>query len=398
MNVNALRAEIPALANHPDLIYFDNAATAFKPRCVIDAVRAYDGGSPFNIGRGDYAMARMVGEAYENARKTIADVFGVESRQVIFTSGATDAVNLLAASLPVDTRRWSDGAPTTIISEAEHHSNWLPWWERSSKRRYILKCDQHGEIDYRDLERDGISSRQLGVVAVTAMSNATGYVPPLHMIDKLTPNRIAMCVDATQRVAHDPHMKLADYHGEAVVLSSHKIGGPTGVGALVVLPSLLDLMTPSRYGGGMVRHVSVHDCEYGEPPHVFEAGTPPIAQAIGFAEALKYRKSMNTYEVRNHLVDLSLMLDDGLKKMSRVRRLSGDPETAIQSFVVDGMSVADVGKRLDEQNVCVRVGNHCAQPYHRAMGVEHSVRVSLQYYNTEEEVEKFLKILGEIVG
>lgn len=379
-------------------VYFDNAATTQRPRQVIEAITTLYETHYGNVHRGIHRLADETTELYEGARERIARFLNASSEtEVIFTSGATAGINLVA-------RAWGDAnvheGDEILVTELEHHSNLVPWFQLAERTgaviRYIPITDD-GLLVMEELER--LLSSRTKLVAVTAASNVLGTVPLLSEIIKAAHSVGALVlVDGAQGVPHrktDVQALDADF----LVFSGHKMLGPSGVGVLYGKREILESMPPFMGGGSMIREVRMDGFTPGDVPYRFEAGTPPIVPAIGMTAAIDYLEQVGLERIDQYERQLTKRLHEELEKLEFVRILGPTPEykSGIVSFVVDRIHAHDVAQVLDSVGVAVRAGHHCAMPLHKRLGVTASVRASFYFYNMASEIDRLIEGLDRAV-
>lgn len=377
--VDVLRAEFPLLVQN-DLAYLDSAATAHKPRIVLDAERQYYEQKNANVHRGVYKLADASTAAYEEARKEVSVFFGAKSDEVIFTSGATHALNLATHILEhAITLKEGDEILTTV---AEHHSLLIPLQQlaKRSGATLVITPLTDGTVTIESVaERVNAKTK---IIALAHSSNVLGYTLELRSIKK---NRAVLLVDACQSAAH-AGIELGQ--ADMIAVSAHKLYGPMGVGALIAKQTLLENGQPLLFGGSMIEKVTEHESTWTLPPTRYEAGTPNVAGAVGFAAALAFIKMHHTAILkREH--ELTLKAETIIAKYATIiGQKQGTRTSPIISFVMKDVHAHDVAQVLDAFGVCVRAGQHCAQPLHDALGIVASVRVSIGAYNTAADLEK----------
>jgi cysteine desulfurase / selenocysteine lyase len=389
MKLAELRASVPQLDSSD--VYLDNAATSHKPRAVIEALSSYYESRNANIHRSPHRLGQHATESYEHVRALVKKLFNANGYEVIFTRGATEALNLIIAGVA----RAHEGA--IVTSMIDHHSSFVAAQQHAN---------HHGR-EFRVLEiENGFSSLDriegASLVSVPMVSNVTGEI--LNFADVVTAakthNSFVM-LDACQAA---PHL-LLDCDGmgaDAYALSAHKMLGPTGLGVLIAKRELLDSIEPLLYGGEMVDTVSVNDTTFADPPHRFEAGTMPIAQVIAFASALDILASLDRSELEGHRVMISIKLLCGLEALGlRILSAYDDPMShariPIASFVGD-FHPYDAALLLDSRGIATRAGHHCAEPFHRTLGLSGSLRTSAYLYSTEADIGRFLAELKNVMN
>ena len=390
LDVAKLRADFPILARRvhgKPLVYLDNAATTQKPRAVIDALSRYYSEYNANIHRGVHRLSEEATHAYEEARTKAQRFVNAERREeIVFVRGATEGINLVAATLGRERVGTGD---EIVISAYEHHSNIVPWQmlcEEKGARLRVVPMDDRGELQLDEYEK--LLGPRTRLVAVSYVSNALGTVTPVERIIAGAHRLgIPVLLDAAQAA---PHLRLdvRELDCDFLALSSHKMFGPTGVGILYGQARHLEAMPPYQGGGDMILSVTFEKTQYNVLPYKFEAGTPSIAEVIGFGAAIDYLAGVGldavaAYERR--------LLDHGtavLEAIPGVRLVGTAREKAgVLSFLVDGIHPHDVGSILDREGVAVRTGHHCAQPVMERFGIPATVRASLAFYNTEAELD-----------
>jgi cysteine desulfurase/selenocysteine lyase len=388
LDVARVRADFPALhqqVNGRPLVYLDNAATTQKPQAVLDALLGFYSRDCANVHRGVHALSQRATDAYEGARETVARFLNARPREIVFTRGTTEAINLVAYSYG---SRLSPG-DEILITELEHHSNIVPWQmlaERTGARLRVAPIDDRGEIILEEFQR--LLGPRTRIVAVAHVSNALGTVNPVEEICRLAHTYGArVLVDGAQAVPHqavDVRALDCDFYA----FSGHKIYGPTGIGVLFGRWELLEAMPPYQGGGDMIRSVTFEKTLYNDPPYRFEAGTPHIAGAIGLAAAIEYVTRLGLEEIRRHEQQLLEAATRALEEIPGVRIVgTAAHKAAVVSFVLDGVHPHDVATVLDHEGVAVRAGHHCAQPLMERFGLPATTRASFALYNTLEEVD-----------
>jgi cysteine desulfurase/selenocysteine lyase len=389
-----LREDFPALAQElhgRPLVYLDNAATTHKPRAVLDALRRHYERDNANVRRGVHALAARATEAYERARGAVRAFLGAGgAREIVFTRGTTEAINLVAASF--GRARLCPG-DEVLVTEMEHHANIVPWQLACAQTGATLRVapvDDRGELIL-DALADLLNERTR-LVGIVHLSNALGTVNPVREVARLAHRHGAVVlVDGAQAVAHLA-VDVRELDCDFYAFSGHKLYGPTGIGALYGRAALLDAMPPWQGGGEMVRSVTWEGTTYDEPPYRFEAGTPPIAGAIGLAAAIDYLGRLDPEARAAHERDLLRYSEDALGAVPGLR-LVGTARHKLggHSFVLAGAHAHDVGTILDRRGVAVRAGHHCAQPTMRRFGVPATVRASFALYNTRGDVDRLVE-------
>eukprot|EP00804_Cyclotella_cryptica_P029016 CCRYP_005220-RA/>CCRYP_005220-RA protein AED:0.00 eAED:0.00 QI:89/-1/1/1/-1/1/1/200/530 len=390
------------------LVYLDSAATSQKPTAVTDALAAYYLKYNSNVHRGAHALSREATSLYEQARDKVASFVNAYSRnEVVFTRGATEAINLVAASLSCPSsfgkeQEWMrlEEGDEIIITEAEHHSNIVPWQLAARKTGAILKyvpIRPDGQFDltaFRDL-----LSPKTKFVSIQHVSNVMGTINPISSIVELVRTHASpdakIMLDACQSVPHSI-VDVQSLNVDFLAASGHKMCGPTGIGFLWGRESLLNSMAPYMGGGEMIDEVYMTHSTYATSPARFEAGTPPIAQAVGLGSAIDYLNAIGMERIHEYEMELGQYLYRRLRQVPGVAVLGppvGVERAALCAFVCDGVHPSDLSTFLDGEGVAIRAGHHCCQPLHRALGYSHSARASLYFYNTQEDVDEFIGAL-----
>lgn len=404
----APRADFPILSRvfegGETLIYLDSAATAQKPQVVIDAVNQQELFSNGAVKRGSHQLAGESTMAFEKARGQVARFVGVCDEEIIWTKNSTEGLNLLAyvcgnASLGRGSERFTIGpGDNIVITEAEHHANLIPWQELCLRTGAELRWFDLGD-DGRICITPNVIDERTKVLAFTHVSNVSGAISPVRELAERGHSVGALVVlDACQSVPHMP-VDLHDLDVDFAVFSGHKMLGPTGIGALYGKRELLAELSPFMFGGSMVEVVTMEQTTFAAPPARFEAGTQPVAQAVGMGAAADYLSGIGMEIIAQHEQLLTERVLAGMARMEGVRVLG--PTTTLErvgavSFDVAGVHPHDVGQVLDSHGIAVRVGHHCAQPIHRRFGVYASTRVSFGPYNTVDEVDAFLAALATV--
>jgi cysteine desulfurase / selenocysteine lyase len=389
-DVGRLREDFPALAMQiygKPLVYLDNAASAQKPKAVLDRLeRAYTA-EYANVHRGLHYLANVATEAYENAREKVrAFINAARTEEIVFTRNATEAINLVAYTFGRERLRAGD---EIVLSIMEHHSNIVPWHFLRERQGAVIKwapVDDEGNFLLDEFER--LLTARTRMVAITHMSNMLGTVVPVKEVVRLAHARgIPVLLDGAQAGVH-LDVDVQDIGCDFYVLTGHKLYGPTGIGVLYGKYEHLAAMPPFNGGGEMIREVFEDRIIYGEPPHKFEAGTPPIVQAIGLGAAIDYVNSIGKSRIRAHEASLLKYATDRLREINSLR-IFGDARDKgpIISFEVKGAHPHDVATIIDRAGVAVRAGTHCVMPLLARFGVSATCRASLALYNTREEMD-----------
>lgn len=388
-DLDAIRADFPILSREvygKPLVYLDNAASAQKPQAVIDAVRHAYEHEYANVHRGLHYLSNETTQKFEDAREKVRSFVNAASPdEIIFTSGATDSLNLVADSFGAEIGEGDE----IILSVLEHHSNIVPWHYLRERKGAVLKwipVSDEGDLIVEEYEK--LFSPRTKIVALTHMSNALGSITPTReMIRIAHEHNVPVLVDACQGAVHLP-TDVQDLDCDFFAATGHKLYGPSGIGFLYGKRELLAKMRPYRGGGEMIREVTMENVTYGEPPHRFEAGTPPIVQAIGLGAALDYMTSIGMDAILAHEMDLLDYATDRLAAINSLKIIGTTKKKgSIISFIVDGAHPHDVSTVIDRAGVAIRAGHHCAQPAMDRFGVTGTCRASFGMYNTKAEVD-----------
>ncbi|WP_233505973.1 family 2A encapsulin nanocompartment cargo protein cysteine desulfurase [Rhodoferax lacus] len=400
-DVNAVRRDFPILqerVNGKQLVWFDNAATTHKPKAVIDRISYFYEHENSNIHRAAHALAARATDAYEGAREKVRNFLGAGSvDEIIFVRGATEAINLVAKTWGVQNVNEGD---EIIVSNLEHHANIVPWQQLAAQKGAkirVIPVDDSGQVlldEYKKLLND-----RTKIVSVTQVSNALGTVVPVKEIVELAHRAGAIAlVDGAQSVSH-MRVNVQDIGADFFVFSGHKVFGPTGIGVVYGKRALLDAMPPWQGGGNMIADVTFERTVFQPPPNKFEAGTGNIADAVGLGAAIDYVQRIGLENIARYEHDLLAYATHLLKPIPGVRLIGTAHEKAsVLSFVLKGYTTEEVGKALNDEGIAVRSGHHCAQPILRRMGVETTVRPSLAFYNTCEEVDRMIAVVRRLSG
>lgn len=406
-DLGAIRAQFPILARevngHP-LVYLDSGATSQKPQAVLDAERDYYLSANAAVHRGAHTLAGEATELFEAARARLAAFLGAGEREIVWTSNATEAINLVAYAIGNATLGRGGAAAERfrlapgdeiVVTEAEHHANLIPWQELAARSGAVLRAirvHDDGRIDLgHATELIGARTR---VVAFSHVSNVLGIVNPVAELTRLAHDAGALVLlDACQSAPHLA-LDLRALDVDFAVLSAHKMLAPTGIGALYGRAELLDALPPFLTGGSMITRVTLEEAEYLPAPQRFEAGTQRIAQAIGWAAACEWIDETGRDAIASWERELGERMLAGLAEIPGIRVLGlGDADServGLASFDVEGVHAHDAGQFLDDRGVAVRVGHHCAQPLHRRFGLTATTRASVAPFTTAEEVDVLL--------
>ena len=393
LDVSSIRRDFPILAQRVHdrpLVYFDNAATSQKPKCVVDAITHFYLLDNANIHRGVHQLSERSTQAYENARvKVQRFLSAADSREIIFVRGATEGINLVAQAYG---RKYVGSGDEIVISALEHHSNIVPWQMLCEEKGAVLRVipiNDRGELELDKFEK--LLNPHTRLIAVSHISNALGTINPVREIVGASHRwNVPVLVDGAQAV---PHMKV-DVHNldcDFYVFSGHKMFGPTGIGVLYGKKRFLESMPPYQGGGDMIRSVTFEKTIYNALPYKFEAGTPDIAGVIGLGAAVDYLNQIGLDAVAAHEHELLEYGTQALEGISGLRLIgTARDKAAVFSFVLAGVHPHDLGTVLDHEGIAVRTGHHCAQPVMDRFGIPATARASLALYNTREEIDSLV--------
>ena len=399
LDISEIRKQFPVLDQKvygKPLVYLDNAATTQKPLCVIERERDYYLHENCNIHRGVHYLSQMATEAYENARRTVARFINApEAREIVFTRGTTESLNLLATSLGqllFGGGKKSSHLPKVLVTAMEHHSNLVPWQQmiqHEGGQLLVVPMDDQGVLDlnaYEELLKQGPE-----IVAIAHVSNTLATVNPIKEMIRLAHQYGALTVvDGAQSMAHLP-IDVQDLDCDFFVFSGHKMYAPMGIGGLYGKTEWLEKMPPYQFGGEMVDTVSFERTTFNQLPFKFEAGTPNVGAALGLETAVKFIEGLDRRDVAEHEDLLVKTTMEKLSSIEGMRFIGQAPErSGLVSFIIDGIHPYDLGTIIDKMGVAVRTGHHCAEPVMTRFGIPGTVRASFAIYNTLEEVDVFV--------
>ena len=393
LDVSAIVADFPILArtvHDRRLVFLDSAASSQRPRQVLDAMDRYYTTSHANVHRAAYTLAEEATNALEHARGAVARFIGAPSAdEIVFTKNATESINLVARSWGAANLAPGDAV---LLTQLEHHANIVPWQQLAAERGFEIRwipLTDDAQLDLTDLDEllDGVK-----LLSITAMSNVVGVIPPIReLADRAHAAGALVCVDACQYVPHVP-TDVGELGADFLAFSGHKLCGPTGIGVLWARRDLLDAMPPFLGGGGMILDVRLDGFVPAEVPHKFEAGTPPIAEAIGLGAAIEYLEALGMDAVRRHEIELTAYALATLgERFGDKLTIHGPHDPAVRggvmSFAFGDLHPHDLSQVLDQHGVCVRPGHHCAKPLMRVLGVGATARASWYVYNDEADID-----------
>jgi cysteine desulfurase/selenocysteine lyase len=401
LDVERVRADFPVLnqkiSGHP-LVYLDNGASTQKPSHVIDTIKYFYEHDNSNVHRGIHTLSQRATDRFEGARKTVQHFINAESEaEIIFTSGTTESINLVAHSF---VRSSFTAGDEVLISAMEHHSNIVPWQlleQQIGLKLKVIPINDKGELIYEEFEK--LLSEKTKLLAITQLSNALGTITPLKkMIDAAHAVGAKVLVDGAQAIAHS-EVDVQALDCDFYAFSGHKIFSPTGVGVLYGKRALLDAMPPYKGGGDMIKVVSFSGTEFNELPYKFEAGTPNIAGVVGLAAGLDYVSEIGINVIAEYEHELLEYATEKMLAIEGLRIIGTAAEKAsIISFEIDGIHASDLGTLLDSQGVAIRVGHHCAMPVMDFFGVNATTRASLAFYNNKADIDALVAAVNKAVS
>ena len=376
-----------------DLIYFDSAATALKPKCVVDKINEYYLSYPANIHRGEYDIAETAEKEYNKARNIVASFIGGKEDEIVFTSGTTDSLNMAINGYFKNILNKGD---EVLITQAEHASLILPWFNLANELGIVIKyidLDDNNHVTMNNVLNKITDKTK--VISLAHITNVVGDVRPIKEITKIAHEKgIKVLIDGAQSV---PHIKVDvnDLDIDFLAFSAHKMGGPTGVGVLYGKKELLNGLKPQRLGGGMNSSFdNQNEIVLKDLPIRLEAGTPNIAGVIGLGETIRYIDSIGIDNIYNHECELKEYFLEKIKDIDYIHVINNISDSGIIAFTIDDIFPQDVGYYLNKNNICVRTGNHCAKLLKNVIGTDHTIRVSLYFYNTKEEIDRLVDLLS----
>lgn len=395
-----MRSDFPLLQNTPDLVYLDSAATALKPLAVLEAEQRYSTHFGTNAARGLYPLAEKTNTEVETTRQVVADFIGAEKDTIIFTSGTTAGMNMLAYSFG---STLTSGEGEVIVSVDAHHSHLLPWQELAARMNWNLTLAPVAKEGFINTETliSNITPKTK-VVALTLVSNVYGVINDLKNVIARIKEKNADCfiiVDAAQAVAHIP-LKVSELGIDALVFSGHKLYGPTGIGICYLTKAWQEKLSPSQFGGGMVLDTATQPTRWKTGPEKFEAGTLPLSQIFGLKEAIQYVTAIGFPHIKEHESELLTYATEKLlttfgKHISFLGTNDTDQKIGLLSFTLAGVHPHDIADILGEKNICVRAGEHCASFLHRDLQIPATTRISFGLYTTKGDIDTFVEALQE---
>jgi cysteine desulfurase / selenocysteine lyase len=404
-DINEIRKDFPVinkLINGKPIVYLDSTATSLKPQSVLDDMNEYYNRYSANVFRGIYKISEEATAKYEESRRLISKFIGSPSiNEIIFTRNTSESLNLVCATWAINNITSADEIVTTIL---EHHSNFVPWQQLSLTSGCKLKIwnvGKDGLMNIADLEK--LITRKTKLFAITSMSNVYGTIINIEEVVQIVKRINPACVilvDAAQSVPHLP-VNVKNWGADFVAFSGHKMLGPTGIGVLWGRSELLEAMPPYQYGGDMISEVHLNQTFWNHIPHKFEAGTPNIAGSIGLGSAVKYLNKIGMGIIRQHEIEITSYALKQLQGIKGIRILG--PRNAVDkggviSFTLSGIHPHDIAQILDEDNICIRVGFHCAQPLHEFVGCGPTARASFYLYTTKSDIDALIMGLEKVIS
>lgn len=387
--MNEIKKDFPVLVNNPSLVYLDSCATSLKPKCVIDKIDEYYEKYGVNVNRGVYELSYHATCEYEETREITAKFLNAKPEEIVFTKGASNGLNLIASSYGLDNIHEGD---EIITSELEHHSNIIPWQNVAKRKKAVLKfieLDSTGRITVESFKR--VLTNKTKVVAITYVSNVMGYITPIkEIIDLAHSVGAVVVVDAAQAV---PHMKtdVKALDVDFLAFSAHKMLGPTGFGIMYGKYDLLQKMEPIEFGGDMNDNVDLYESHYKDAPYKFETGTPPIAEAIAFKEAIKYIENYGYDKIQKTEKELTRYAVEELLKIPNVTVYNPTVETGTIAFNINNVHPHDAATFFDQEHIALRAGHHCAQLITKWLECVGTLRACFYLYNDLEDAKKFVE-------
>ena len=397
LDIESIRKDFPILqrkVHGKQLVYFDNASTSQKPKQVIEAINFYYKNYNANIHRSIHELGEEATAKYEEAHQKVADFINADSYQnIIFTKNTTESLNLSAYSLTAGLKKGDE----IVISQMEHHSNFVPWQQlakqRGLKLRFI-KINEEGKLDEESIKEN--ITKKTKIASLMQVSNVLGTINQIEEISKIAhENGALMVVDGAQAVPHMP-VDVKKLDADFYAFSGHKMLGPTGIGVLYGKNELLEKMQPFLYGGEMIREVRFDDTQFNELPWKFEAGTMNIAEAIGLGVAVDYLNKIGMKQVQERGKELVEYAIGKLKDVGGLTIYGPEKRGAVISFNVDNIHAHDVAQVLDSEGVAIRAGHHCCMPLMSVLGVAATARASFYLYNTEQEIDTFVNAIHKV--
>jgi len=399
VDFDQVREDFPVLrekVNGNPLVYLDNAASSQMPQTVIDRIDRYHSSEHANVHRGIHTLSQNATDAFEEARKKVRTLINAEhEHEIIYTTGTTDSINLVASSFG---REYFNPGDEILLSEIEHHSNIVPWQmiaEQTGARIRVVPVDDRGDLVWEEFT-EALGERT-AMVALIHISNALGTINPVkEVVAEAHKYDVPVLLDGAQAA---PHIRIdvQDIDCDFFAFSAHKMCGPTGFGILYGKERYLEQMPPYRGGGEMIDKVSFGETTWNRLPHKFEAGTPPIAAAVGYSTALDYLNGIGFDAIAARETELLEYATERLSEIEGLRIIGNARQKAsVLSFVIDDIHAHDIGTILNQQGIAVRTGHHCAQPTMRRYDIPATARASLSFYNNREDIDRLVEGLGKV--
>tara|TARA_Y100000310_G_scaffold91480_1_gene88843 strand:- start:5138 stop:6373 length:1236 start_codon:yes stop_codon:yes gene_type:complete len=393
-----LKEDFPIFKNNKNLIYLDNAATSQRPKQVIDSIKDFYENSNANINRGLYTLSEEATKKYNESRKIISDFINANEKEIIFTRNTTESINLLSYTIKSIIPKGKD---EIVLTEMEHHSNLIPWQQlakRNNMKLKFIKIKSDFTLDIEDAKQK--ITDKTAILSIVHISNTLGTINPVKELIKIAKEKgknILTIVDAAQSISHIK-IDVEDLDCDFLAFSSHKMLGPTGIGVLYGKISLLEKLEPFNFGGGMIKSVSYEDAIWNTVPEKFEAGTQNIGETIGLAEAIEYIKKIGINNIEKWERELMIYALEKIKKIEGIKIYNAGIKntSSILSFNLKNIHSHDIASLLNDYGIAIRAGHHCAMPLMKKLGISGTARASLCFYNTYEDIDKFVKALNEI--
>jgi cysteine desulfurase / selenocysteine lyase len=388
-----MRSKFPIFQNHPDLVYLDSASTTQKPLCVIEAEMNFYTNQNANIHRGVYGLAVTATQVYENTREKVRQFIGAKSiKEVIFTSGTTEGINLVAQCFALPNLNEGDNI---IISAMEHHANLIPWQQVCIQKKAelrVIPINKEGVLEINAL--DNLIDFKTKLIAITHISNSLGTINPIeYIIEKAHQQDVPVLIDAAQSITSH-QLDMQSMNIDFLVFSAHKLFGPTGIGVLYGKEKYLNSMNPFKFGGDMIRDVSFEKTIFAPLPNKFEAGTPNIAGVVGLGAAIDFVENIGRASINKHIQSLLTYAENKLLTIDNLKIIGNSSQkSGIISFILRGVHPHDVASILSSQNIAIRAGHHCTQPIMDFYEIAGTNRVSFSIYNTFEDIDKLIEAL-----
>ena len=401
MNIDQIRKDFPILSTEmygKPLVYLDNGATTQKPSCVVKEIERIYNTTNANVHRGVHTLSQQATDLMESARISVKEFLNAKStKEIIFTKGTTESINLVAHSF---CQQFCTEGDEVIVSEMEHHANIVSWQLQEAIRGVKLKVipiNEKGELHLDEMKK--LISPRTKLISVTHVSNVLGTINPIEEIIEIAhSHNVPVLVDAAQSVPHIA-LDVQQLDCDFMVFSAHKMYGPNGIGILYGKEKWLEQMPPYQGGGEMIQRVSFNKTTFNELPFKFEAGTPDYPGIIATAKAIDYIKKIGLDSIKRYEHELLVYCTDEMTKIEGLRIFGTSPnKCSVISFLVNNIHHYDMGMLLDKMGIAVRTGHHCAQPLMDALGIEGTVRVSLAFYNTKEEIDRFIEGVKRVVA